>query len=182
MLIVDAILYLPSGPQGTVFSPLIIFYHYLALSISQKTIGNCRKCDIFFKFSFNGKNDISVICEKSRKYNIYIVRFFFSKMLFFMQCQEKSRRIVFRSLLEKCIQEKSVYKKSCVLKENWKAKWDLNSGHLFELASLEIIAKWRIHFFWHCLNIKVCKLSNFNIGTVNVFQEIFLAALNGLAN
>ena len=79
MLIVDAILYLPFGPRGTVFSPLIIFYHYLALLISHKTIG---KCDIFFKFSFNGKNDISVICEKSRKYNIYIVRFLFRKCCF----------------------------------------------------------------------------------------------------
>ena len=118
------------------FSIIILLYRFLRklLEIVENVIFslNFRLTEkmIFPTFAKNQENIILTLCV-----------FFFSKMLFFMQCQEKSRWKVFGSLLEKCIQEKSVYKKPCVLKEKWKAKWDLNSGHLFELAALEIIAK-----------------------------------------
>ena len=45
-------------------------------------------------------------------------------------------------------------------------KW--NFEHLFELATLEINAIWRMqYFFWYCLNTTVCKFNNCNFSTVN---------------
>ena len=41
-----------------------------------------------------------------------------------------------RSLFEKCIQENSIYKEPCVLKEKKKNEVKLNSDHLFHLATL----------------------------------------------
>ena len=73
---------------------------------------------------------------------------------------------VFRSLFEKCIQEYYFYKELCVLKEKVKNKMKLNSKYLFDLATLEQNATWRIqYFFWFCLNKTVFKFSNFKIGT-----------------
>ena len=51
-----------------------------------------------------------------------------------------------------------------------------NSQYFFELATLEINAIWRIHYFlWCCLNTTVCEFNNFNFGN-------YLAAQNGQAN
>ena len=48
----------------------------------------------------------------------------------------------------------------------------LNSEHLFEHATLEINAIWKIqYFFGYCLNTTVCEFNNFNIGTVNTIQK-----------
>ena len=52
-------------------------------------------------------------------------------------------------------------------------KW--NSEHLFELATLEINAIWRIQYFsWYFLNTTECDFNNFNIGTVNETQKKFV--------
>ena len=57
-------------------------------------------------------------------------------------------------------------------------KW--NSEYLFELAYLEINAKWKTqYFFWYCLNKTVCKFNNFNTGTVNAIQKKLVKQIGG---
>ena len=63
-------------------------------------------------------------------------------------------------------------------------KIKLKFENLFDLATLEINAIWRIQcFFWYCLNTTVRKSNNFNIGTVNVIQREFVkyAFINAIA-
>ena len=50
----------------------------------------------------------------------------------------------------------------------------LNSEHLFELATLEINAMWRIQYFFWCCNTTVCEFNNLNIDTVNAIQKKFV--------
>ena len=53
-----------------------------------------------------------------------------------------------------------------------KSRMKLNSEHLFEHATLEINAMWKIqYFFGYCLNTTLCEFNSFNIGTVNTIQK-----------
>ena len=45
-------------------------------------------------------------------------------------------------------------------------------AYLFEPATLEINAIWRMQYFiWYCLNTTVCEFNIFNIGTVKEFKR-----------
>ena len=51
----------------------------------------------------------------------------------------------------------------------------LNSEQLFELATLQINAIWRMKYlFWYRLNTTVCKFNSFNNDTVNTIQKKFV--------
>ena len=64
-----------------------------------------------------------------------------------------------------------IFKKPCFERKK-KSEMKLDSENLFELATLEINATWRMQYFvYYFLNTTVCEFNNFNIGTVSAIQK-----------
>ena len=84
----------------------------------------------------------------------------------------KTTEGVILDLYLKIVFNKIMLIKSLVFWNKMKNEMKWNSEYLFELAYLEINAKWKTqYFFWYCINTTVCKFSNFNTGTVNAIQK-----------